>query len=153
MADSGKLFISHAAVDKQMAEALVELLRLGADLPRDRIFCTSVEGTKVASGRNSGNVIRDTLVEAPLVLQLITPAFLTSTFCMWELGGQWALARDCFPLVVPLSRSTTSGVYSDKYKPPASMTQEAFTSYTTESARLSKSLQQRQSGVSSSRGS
>lgn len=46
--EDGKVFISHAATDRELADAFVRFLRLGADLRRAEILCTSLEGTSVA---------------------------------------------------------------------------------------------------------
>jgi hypothetical protein len=96
-----RIFISHAAADAELAGALLELLRLGADAQRRDLFCTSVTGTDIAPGSDFVDVVRERLADAELVVQLITPAFLESTFCLCELGAQWVLAKDAFPLVVP----------------------------------------------------
>lgn len=40
-------------------------------------------------------------MDAALVVEVITPSYWASPFCMCELGGQWALDLDAFPLIAP----------------------------------------------------
>lgn len=42
-----KLFVSHAATDKDLARQLVELIDAVLEMPRDAIRCTSVEGYRL----------------------------------------------------------------------------------------------------------
>jgi hypothetical protein len=96
-----RIFISHAAADAELARAVTELLRLGADASAREIFCTSLPATGIPSGQDFVDYVRDRLAGAELVVQLITPAYLDSAFCLCELGAQWVLAKDAFPLLVP----------------------------------------------------
>lgn len=98
---SHRIFISHARLDAELARALHELLRLGADVSSQEIFCSSVDGTGIPLGRDFAAHIREQMTDAALVVQLITPAYMESAFCLCELGAQWALAREGFPIVVP----------------------------------------------------
>lgn len=74
----GKLFISHAAADKKLADQLVDLLQTGVDVPRGQIFCTSLEGMGVPKGTTFVEWIRQELVDASLVIALITPNYFDS---------------------------------------------------------------------------
>ncbi len=56
-----RVFITHSALDQQLAEALVEALRLGANVPDDRIFCSSVEGLGIPTGAEFLRYLRDQL--------------------------------------------------------------------------------------------
>ncbi len=97
----GKLFISHAAADKKLADQLVDLLQTGVDVPRGQIFCTSLEGMGVPKGTTFVEWIRQELVDASLVIALITPNYLDSVFCLCELGATWATQTGFYPLIVP----------------------------------------------------
>lgn len=99
MAD--RIFISHASADAELARALTELLRLGGGASVEEIFCSSLDDTSIPPGQDFVEHIRAQMTEAVLVVQLITPAYVESAFCLCELGAQWALARDAFPIVVP----------------------------------------------------
>jgi hypothetical protein len=97
----GRVFVSHATADKQLADELVELLRLGTDLTTKHFFYTSLESTGIPPGEDFVDFIKSQLQGSPLIVQLITPSYFQSSFCMCELGAQWILDRDCFPLIVP----------------------------------------------------
>ncbi len=98
----GKLFIFHASVDKSIADALADLLRLGTDLPRKRILCTSLPGMGIPEGEdNYIEYLRQHLRDATLVIPLMTPAFFDSEACLVELGAVWGMSLPAFPVVVP----------------------------------------------------
>ncbi len=101
MSDSSRVFITHSSLDQPLAEALVEALRLGANVPEDRIFCSSVEGPGIPTGAEFLDYIREQLQNTDLVVPLITSAYLDSTFCAYELGAAWVLEVAMFPLAVP----------------------------------------------------
>lgn len=82
---AGKVFISHAAADKKLADHLLDLLQTGVDVPRRQIFCTSLEGMGVPKGTTFVEWIRQELVDAKLVVALITPTYFESIFCLCEL--------------------------------------------------------------------
>lgn len=95
-----RVFISHASADKPLVNAFKEMLVLGG-VPQDRIFYTGHPATGVPFGTPLRAYIQEQLVDAGLVVQLISPAFLASHFCVLELGGQWALETSSFPIAVP----------------------------------------------------
>ena len=97
----GKVFVSHAVRDKKLVEALIDLLQMGCDLRSGQIFASSVEGMRIPQGQAFVDYIREQLVNAALVVEVITPSYWSSPFCLCELGGQWALELDVFPLIVP----------------------------------------------------
>lgn len=94
------VFVSHASVDAALADAFVRLLRLGG-VPHRQIVYTSSRETGVPTGAAFRPYLQRKLRSAGLVVQLISPGFLASQFCVLELGGQWALGRRSFPLAVP----------------------------------------------------
>jgi hypothetical protein len=65
-----------------------------------RIFCSSIEGYGITAGHNFLQYILDQLQNTPLVVPLITPAYLDSLFCQWELGGAWVREVDMVPILV-----------------------------------------------------
>ena len=93
-----RVFITHSSIDQALAEALVDALRLGTGLAADRIFCSSIDGTDVPSGDDFLTYIRDQLQATTLVVPLITPAYLDSLFCMWELGAIWSRGIKMTPI-------------------------------------------------------
>lgn len=95
------IFISHAAKDKVLADALVDLLQLGLNVSSGDIFCSSLEGMGIPSGVDFISYIKDQIQSPEVVVALITPNYLTSQFCMGELGAAWAMSHRMFPLVAP----------------------------------------------------
>ena len=99
---TSRLFISHASVDEELAEALSDLIRLGTGLSHERILCTSLEGMGIPVGTTDYlEFIRGQLSDAGLVLPLFTPAFFDSEACLIEIGAMWGLEMPRFPLLVP----------------------------------------------------
>ncbi len=99
---NGQLFISHASADEELADSLTDLLRLGTDLTRERIVCTSLDGMSIPVGTMDYlEHLRKSLTSARLVLPLITPAFFDSEVCLIEIGAMWGMRQETFPLLVP----------------------------------------------------
>lgn len=97
-----KVFISHATADKELVNAFVDLLRLGVDIPRERIFCTSLQGMRIPTGQSFVAFIREQIKDCKFVISIITPSYYESQFCMCELGATWVMEeKDFFPLLVP----------------------------------------------------
>ena len=95
-----RVFITHSSLDQELAERIVDALRLATDVDESRIFCSSIEGYGITAGQDFLQYILDQLQNTPLVLPLITPAYLDSRFCQWELGGAWVLEVDMVPILV-----------------------------------------------------
>jgi len=97
-----KIFISHAAVDKELVAALVDLLQTGLDISATQIFCMSLEGLGIPQGSNFVSFIRDKLKDARFVISVITQRYYESPFCLCELGGCWMCDKtEFFPILVP----------------------------------------------------
>jgi hypothetical protein len=94
------IFISHAAADANLADAVYRLLKLGADATQKQIFCSSVPETGIPTGATFVDHIRDRMAGASLVVYLVTPSWQESAFCLCELGAGWALGHRPFPLLV-----------------------------------------------------
>ncbi len=86
MASRDHIFISHASDDKELVDALADLIQLGIGVPPDRIFCTSLEGQGVPKGKNFIDFIKEEIQEPALVIVLLTPRYYESLFCVCELG-------------------------------------------------------------------
>lgn len=95
------VFISHSDADKELADAIHELLVMGVGVPRDAIFCSSVAGAGLEQGKHFVEDIREKIRQAKVVVLLISPNYLASMFCNCELGASWAFGSTIFPIVVP----------------------------------------------------
>src|SRR5664279_6143455 len=96
-----RLFVSHASVDKPLVAAFQHCLESGLGFTHSQVFCTSIPGQGVPSGKDFKSHIREQLESSDAAVMLITPNLYASPFCMWELGGIWVLAKKLIPIVVP----------------------------------------------------
>ena len=104
MADEKKLFLSHATPDKPLADLLRDTLVVGG-VPERQIFYSADRATGIPAGRDVGAQLKESLLEASLVIELISHDFLQRPMCLMELGGAWVLGVSTYPVVVPpLSR-------------------------------------------------
>lgn len=81
-----KIFISHAAVNADLAKALVDFIQLGGGVHHADIFCSSITG-HIPNGAQFVDHILRKLAEADLVITLLSPAFFQSDFCKAEVGA------------------------------------------------------------------
>ncbi len=100
MGGAEQVFISHSSSDTRIADALRRLL-IEAGIGARRIFYTSAHGTGVEAGHDFVREIANALTTSSLAIPIITPAFLSSTFCAYELGAIWGGGLNSFPLLVP----------------------------------------------------
>jgi len=96
-----RIFISHAAKDKELVEEFVDLLQIGIDVHPDDIFCSSLPGMGIPTGTDFISYIKSKVQNPDLVLLVVTPEFLKSQFCNNEVGASWALSLPIRPLLVP----------------------------------------------------
>jgi hypothetical protein len=93
------IFISHASVDGDSVQSLVDLVKRMAP-SSDDVFCTSTPGFGVPAGVEFTHHIKELLRSSYLIIHFITPAFLRSDFCMMELGASWVQGK-AFPVLAP----------------------------------------------------
>ncbi len=96
-----KVFVSHAAADSPLVDALVDLLQTGCNLTTEQIFASSVQGVNIPKGVRFEEYIQSQLSDAAVVVVVITPSYWASAFCLCELGAQWMLDLPALPLLVP----------------------------------------------------
>lgn len=90
---TAKLFISHAASDKPLVKAFVDLLEGGIGVHPSEIFCSSLKGQGIKPGVDFKASIREHLDGATCVIALVSENFYGSAFCMCELGGVWLQSK------------------------------------------------------------
>lgn len=95
------IFISHASKDKDLAEALVDLIEGGIGVSTNQIFCTSRDEQGIPPGVDFKQHIKEKLGGAKIVVAVLSPQYYSSAFCMCELGATWALTKNFVPLTVP----------------------------------------------------
>jgi hypothetical protein len=105
-----RIFVSFAARDPILADALVDFLRLGCDLREGQVFCTARPGT-LPPGTLFTDAVREALDTAAMSVHVLTPAYYESHFCLGELGAAWIAEKGHVPLIVPpVEYATLDGV-------------------------------------------
>jgi hypothetical protein len=95
-----KIFISHSSKDKEIVNAFVEIiLILGLELKRSNIFSTSLDGLDVKSGEDFKQRIKRELIEAKVVIQMLSKNYRSSEVCLNEMGAAWVLCDRVIPFV------------------------------------------------------
>lgn len=103
--------MSHAVKDKVLADALVDLMETGTSVSSDDVFCSSLEGLGVPSGKDFISYIKDQIQRPDVVIFLLSENYFASQFCLAELGASWALSHAALPLLVPpLTYADVKGV-------------------------------------------
>ena len=95
-----KIFLSHSSRDREVASAVVELLRAGLELPASSIRCTSVDGYKLPIGADTGKQLRDEILKADVFLSLLSESSLRSSYVLFELGARWGADLELAPLLI-----------------------------------------------------
>lgn len=93
------IFISHSSLDKAIAEAFVELLRQSLNLAPRQIRCTSVQGHKLPLGAATEQQLRREILDAPVLIGLISEASIGSAYVLFELGARWGAEKAIFPVL------------------------------------------------------
>lgn len=98
------IFISHSSENKEIAEQLCAFItRLG--VRENRIFCSSIIGQGVNNGEKLNDAIAKSIHRSKVIVYVISRDFLSSSYCMEELGIGWYLSQhkkiSCFYLILP----------------------------------------------------
>lgn len=94
-----KIFISHSSSDADLAKALVKLLISSLAIPKSQIRCTSVPGYKFDPGVDTKEAIRKEVNETEILIGLITPGSLQSSYVLFELGARWGINEYLIPVL------------------------------------------------------
>lgn len=106
------IFVSHSSKDADLAEAIVDLLRSALALNAREIRCSSVDGYKLPVGVNTESELREEVNAARVVIGLITPNSLASSYVMFELGARWGSGLFLAPLLAGVRSHELSGPLS-----------------------------------------
>lgn len=79
------IFVSHSSADKDLADAVVDMLCAALHLRRANFLCTSVEGSKLQGGDDTDEVLRREIRSVPAFLSLLTLKAVSSTYVLFEL--------------------------------------------------------------------
>lgn len=97
-----RVFISHAAQDKEIVQGLVELITGALELEPKQLRCTAVRGHTLGLGQGIASTLMDDIRATSVVLGVITSASLESQWVLFELGAAWALGKRTIPVIHPL---------------------------------------------------
>lgn len=96
-----RIFISHSSKDKEIIQAFMDEILIGAlGIKITDIFCTTTDGTKIKSGNDWRNDIKEHLVGSKITFLIITPNYKESEICLNEMGAAWVLSGRTIPLIV-----------------------------------------------------
>jgi hypothetical protein len=93
------VFISHSAVDVDIAKAVIDLIEKALKLKSEKIRCTSVSGYKLETGADTIHQLKGEIFSSRIFIGIITEHSLESTFVLFELGARWGSRLPLFPLV------------------------------------------------------
>src|SRR5690349_2324103 len=99
-----RIFVSHAHDESRTVALFVDLIT-SSGCPRNAIFCTSMRGQGVRTGRDFDRDIRQKLLASEIVVAILSERYFASTYCMFELGGAWASDKPLFPYLLPVIKA------------------------------------------------
>ncbi len=105
-----QIFVSHSSRDRVLAEALTDLLK--SALGPVSIRCSSVDGHRLPVGVDTQSKLRAEVNEAQVVVGLVTPSSLVSSYVMFELGARWGANLFLAPLLAGVRANELSGPLS-----------------------------------------
>jgi hypothetical protein len=95
------IFISHSSKDEPIVSAFIEkILNVGMGIGRDSIFYTSAKDTGIKSGDDFKRSIKQKLLDATTVIQIITQNYKDSEVCLNEMGAAWVLCDRIVPFII-----------------------------------------------------
>jgi hypothetical protein len=108
------IFVSHSKKDEVIATAFVDIiLQGGLSVHINEIFCTSTDGTKIQSGTDWRDSIKQNLLSAKLNFLIITPNYKESEVCLNEMGAAWVTSAIVLPLIVDPINYKTVGIIQE----------------------------------------
>jgi hypothetical protein len=108
-----KIFISHSGHDAIIAKALAELFCSAMRLAKSEIRCTSVDGYRLPAGVNTDEQLRREVLDAPVLVGLISQHSFESAYVLFELGARWGNNSFMAPVLAPkVSASILTGPIS-----------------------------------------
>ncbi len=111
-----KVFISHATDDRDFVNSLVKLLEF-IGLNNENLFCSSIPGYMIPSGKNIFDFLREQFENYNLfVIFIHSQNYYNSAISLNEMGAAWVLKSDFHSLLVKgFNYSNMKGVISSQY--------------------------------------
>ena len=98
--NSVKVFISHSEKDRTIAEKILYYLCSALQIEDEEIRCTSVPGHTLKHGKLP-ELIKNDISSNPIIIWILTPNSLKSTWVMFELGASWIKGLTIIPMIAP----------------------------------------------------
>lgn len=96
-----KIFISYSSKNDVLLNSFVEkILRLALEIKSEDIRCTGIENSRPNSGENFKEWIKNNILNADIIIQLISVEYKESEVCLNEMGASWVSKAKVFPLLV-----------------------------------------------------
>jgi len=109
-----KIFISHSSKDREIVEQFVILLTNALRVNPEDVFCSSLDGHKIISGKDWREQIRVNIEIADIAFLVITQNYKKSEICLNEMGAiYFSDFLECVPLVIPPINNESIGVLSE----------------------------------------
>jgi Histidine-specific methyltransferase, SAM-dependent/TIR domain len=111
-----QIFISHSSQDEGLVNKFHDLLQTGLGIHgTDTTFISSVPGRDVDMGNVHEHITKE-LVDAKLVIFILSSNFLDSRYCWAEVGAAFASARNTLLLAIPPNTKDDIKVMFEGYK-------------------------------------
>jgi hypothetical protein len=95
------IFISYSSKNATILNSFVErILRLGLGINLEDIKCTGIENSRPTSGENFKIWIKNNILEADIIIQLISVEYKESEVCLNEMGASWVSNKKVIPLLI-----------------------------------------------------
>lgn len=109
-----KVFISHSSRDAAIVKHLVDDVLIGSlQIKIGEIKCTSVEGSKINSGKDWRSEILKYIGRAKITLLILTTNYKASEMCLNEMGAAYALPNEVIPVIIDPLNFDNAGVLSE----------------------------------------
>jgi ribosomal protein L37AE/L43A len=92
------IFISHSSQDVDLIRELITLFEKALGIDPKSIRATSVPGYKLDPGVDTDEHIREELRRFKVLVGVLTPASLSSSYVLFELGARWGQKLSIAPL-------------------------------------------------------
>lgn len=94
-----RVFVSHPSGDKALAGRFVRAIEEGMEINPCEIRCTSLTEYAPKLGLRVSTKLREEIENADVVVGLVTPKALKSSYVLFELGAAWGKGKLTFPLL------------------------------------------------------
>lgn len=110
-----RIFISHSSIDSQIGEQLLDAL-IDLGISKEDVFYSSIFHTGVGLGKNINYEVKKAIIEAELIIFILTKNFYRSPYCLNEMGAVWAYDKPFIPILLDgLKYSDMKGFIDGNY--------------------------------------